>query len=55
MEDALRHIQTFKDVLVLGRTSTKVKAKADALRTKLVRKRKVDEESHAETWMPSKK
>jgi len=31
------------------------KAKANALRTELVQKRKVDEETNAETWTPSKK
>ena len=29
-------------------------AKANALRTELVKKRKVDEETHSETWTPSK-
>jgi hypothetical protein len=32
-----------------------MKAKANALRTELVKKRKVDKETNAETWMPSKK
>jgi hypothetical protein len=32
-----------------------VKAKGNALRTELMKKRKVDEETNAETWTPSKK
>jgi hypothetical protein len=32
-----------------------VKAKANDLRTELVKKRKVDEETNTETWTPSKK
>jgi len=31
-----------------------VKATANALGTELVKKRKIDEERNAETWMPSK-
>jgi hypothetical protein len=55
MEDALCRFHTFKDVFLLGRASKKAKAKANALRTELVKKRKVDEETNAETWTPSKK
>jgi len=55
MEDALRHFHTFKDVLLLGRAGKQAKAKANALRTELVKKPKVDEETNAETWTPSKK
>jgi hypothetical protein len=55
MEDALHHFHTFKDVFLLGRASKKAKAKANALRTELVNKRKVDEETNAETWTPSMK
>jgi len=55
MEDALCCFHTFKDVFLLGRASKKAKAKAIALRTELVKKRKVDEETNAETWTPSKK
>jgi hypothetical protein len=55
MEDALHHFHTFKDVFVLGRASKKVKAEANALRTELVKKRKVNEETNAETWTPSMK
>jgi len=54
MEDALHHFHTFKDVFLLGRAGKKGKATANALRTELVKKRKVDEETNAETWMPSK-
>jgi len=55
MEDALRRFHTFKDVFLLGRAGKKGKAQANALRTELVKKRKVDEETNAETWTPSKK
>jgi hypothetical protein len=55
MEDALCHFHTFKDVFLLGRAGKKGKAKANVLRTELVKMRKVDEETNAETWTPSKK
>jgi hypothetical protein len=49
MEYALRHFHTFKDVFLLGRAGKKAKAKANALRTELVKNRKVDEETNAKT------
>jgi len=55
MEDSLHRFHTFKDVFLLGRAGKKEKAKANALRMELVKKRKVDEETNAETWTPSKK
>jgi hypothetical protein len=55
MEDALCRIHTFQEVFLLGRAGKKAKAKANALRTELVKKRKVGEERTAETWKPSKK
>jgi hypothetical protein len=55
MEDVLRRFHTFKDVFLLGRAGRKANAKANTLRTDLVKKRKVDEETNAETWKPSKK
>jgi hypothetical protein len=55
MEDALHGVHTVKDVFLLGRAGNKVKPKATALRTELVKKRKVDEETTAEPWTPSKK
>jgi hypothetical protein len=55
LEDASRRFHTFKNVFLLGRAGKKAKAKANALRTDLVKKRKVDEETTAETWRPSKK
>jgi len=55
MEDALRRVHTFKDVFLVGRAHKGAKAKANALRTELVKKRTVDEETNAETWTPSKK
>jgi len=54
MGDALHHSHTFRDVFFLGRASNKAEAKANAPRTELVKKRRVDRETHAETWMPSK-
>jgi hypothetical protein len=47
MEDALRRFHTFKDVFLLVQASNKAKAKASALRTDLVKKRKVDKETNA--------
>jgi hypothetical protein len=55
MEDALHRFHTFKDVFLLGRAGKKAKPKANALRTELGKKRKVDEETNADTWTPSKK
>jgi hypothetical protein len=55
MEDALCHFHTFKDIFLLRRAGKKVKAKANALRMELVKKRKVDEERNAQTWTQSKK
>jgi hypothetical protein len=54
MEDALCRFHTFKDVFLLGRAGTKAKGKANVLRTELVKKLNVDEETNAETWTPSK-
>jgi len=55
MEDALHRFHNFKDVFLLGRAGNKAKAKANALRTERVKKRKVDEQINVETWTPSKK
>jgi len=55
MKDALHCFHTFKDVFLLGRAGKKAKAKANALSTELVKERKVDEETNAETWTPFKK
>jgi hypothetical protein len=41
-EDALHRFHNFKDVFLLGRAGKKAQAKANALRTVLVKKRKVD-------------
>jgi hypothetical protein len=43
MEDALHCFHTFKDVFLFGQAGKEAKAKANALRTELVKKRKVDE------------
>jgi hypothetical protein len=55
MEDTLHRFHTFKDVFLLGRAGKMAKAKANALGTELVKKRKVDQETNAHTWMPSNK
>jgi len=55
MKDALHRFYTFKDVFLLGRAGNKAKAKANALRTDLVKKRKVNEETNSKTWTQSKK
>jgi hypothetical protein len=55
LEDALHHFHTFNNVFLLARAGKKAKAKANALRKELVKKRKVDKEITAETWTPSKK
>jgi bisphosphoglycerate-dependent phosphoglycerate mutase len=55
MEYALHRFPTFKDVILLRPGTKKAKAKGKALRTELVKKRKVDEETNAETSTPSKK
>jgi hypothetical protein len=54
MEDAMHRCHTYEDVFLLGRAATKAKAKANDLRTELVKNRKADEETHAATWTPSK-
>jgi hypothetical protein len=53
VEDALHRVHTFKDVFLLGRAGKKAMAQANAMRMELVKKQKVDEETHAETWTPS--
>jgi len=55
LEDALHHFDTFNEVFLLKRAGKNAKAKANALRTELMNKWKVDKESNAETWTPSKK
>jgi len=55
MEDALRRFHTFKHVFLLGRAGKKAKAKANTLRTELIKKRNVDEKTNTETWTPSTK
>jgi len=54
MEDAMCQFHYFKDVFLLVGAGKKAKAKANALRTELVKKRNVDEETNAESWTPSK-
>ena len=54
MQDALHRFHTFKDVFLLWRACKKVKAKAITLRTKLMKQRKVDEETNADSWTPCK-
>jgi hypothetical protein len=50
MQDALCRIHTFNDDCLLGQASNKAKPNAYVLRTESVKKRKVDEETNAETW-----
>jgi hypothetical protein len=54
LEDALCRFHSFKDVFLLVRAGKKAKAKANALRMELVKKRNVDEDTNAESWTPSK-
>ena len=54
-EDALCLFHTFKDIFVLRLASKWVQAKANPLRTQHLKKWKVDMETNAETWTPSKK
>jgi hypothetical protein len=49
MQDALHRFHTIKAVFLRGRAGRQVKAKANALGTELVKKQKVDEETHAAT------
>jgi len=55
MEDSFHSFHTFKDDFLLGQASKKVKSNANALRTELMKNRKLDEETSAKTWMSSKK
>jgi hypothetical protein len=55
IENALRLFHTFKDVFLLGQAGKKAKAKPNPLKTELIKKRKVDKDTNAETWMPSNK
>jgi len=55
MEDALRHFHTVRNVFLIRRAGTKAKAKANVLRTELVKKQKVEKETNAKTWTQFKK
>jgi len=48
MEDTVHCFDYFKDVFSLGRAGKKAKAKANGLRTQLMKKRNVDEETTAD-------
>jgi len=54
MMDTLCHSHTFKDVFLLGQAGRNAKAKGNAYQMEPVKKWKVDEETYAETWTPSK-
>jgi len=54
-EDAERRFHSFKDVFLLGRVSNQGQAKANTLRTEFMKKRNLDEDTNAETWMSSMK
>jgi len=51
--DHLHRFHTFPDVFQLARDDRKAKAKSNAIKTELVKKQMVDEQTHAETWTPS--
>jgi hypothetical protein len=55
MEDALHRFHSFKDVFLLGRAGKNTNAKANALSTEPVKKRQVEEETNAGSWMRSRK
>jgi hypothetical protein len=55
MEDTLQRFHTFKNVFLLRRHGKKVKPKFNALGMELVKKRKVDNETNAETYTSAKK
>jgi len=51
----VHRFHTFKDIFFLKRAGKEANAKANALRTELVKKRKVNEGTNAETWTLSNK
>ena len=53
MADPMRQFQTIRDVSLLGPAGKKAKLKSNALRMELLKKRKVAEETNAETWTQS--
>jgi hypothetical protein len=55
LEDALRRFHATKDVFLVGRVGKKAKAKATALRSELVKKRKAEEELHSQRWTATQK
>jgi len=55
MEDDRHHFHPIKAVMLLRRAGKKAKAEANTLRTELVKKRKVDKETDAESLTQSKK
>jgi len=54
MEDALGRFHTFKDDFLLGRAGNEAKAIANPVRTGLMKKQLVDQDTNAETWTLSK-
>jgi len=53
-EDAFHRLNTYNYGFLLGRAGKNEKSKANALRMELMKKRKVDEETNADSWMGSK-
>jgi hypothetical protein len=49
MEDTLCDVHTLNDVFLLGPAGKKAKAKTNARKTELVKKRQLDKEPNAET------
>jgi hypothetical protein len=55
MDNTLSHYRTLKMVFLIWRADHKAKTKANAMRTELVKKQQVDNETNAEFWTHSKK
>jgi len=55
MEDSLHLVHIIKDGFLLGRGGKEEEAQANAMRTELVKKRKVDKETYGESWTLSTK
>jgi len=54
MENAMHLCYNFKDVCEGRRAGKKDKPNTNALRTELVKKRKVHEKTNGESWIPTK-
>jgi len=54
MKKPLHRFHTFQHDFFLRQAGKRTEEKANSLRPELVKKRKVDDETNAETWTPSK-